>query len=222
MNISQRQKWIIFVIIGLLLGSISYFNHRKENGIIYELSGKEEGNSIELDKVVEVTDFTKEKIVEKEEVKIMVHVEGEVVSPGLYKLSENSRVFDAVELAGGLTEKADRKQINLAMKIEDEEKIYIPAKGEVAEVNLPQQNNNVQENKSTSTRNTTVGSGKININQASLKELTKLNGIGDALAERIVEYRQQQGSFKSIEEIKKVSGIGDKKFEQIKGYISIN
>jgi len=139
---------------------------------------------------------------------IMVHISGQVHNPGLVELPYGSRVIDAVNLAGGLKKDADLDKMNLAKKLTDEEKIYIPKIGE-EEIPIGDfidgQNND--------------SNSKININICSKEELMSLPGIGEVLAGRILEYREQN-PFKTIDDIKNVSGIGEKKFESIKELIT--
>ncbi|WP_277250763.1 helix-hairpin-helix domain-containing protein [Peptoniphilus vaginalis] len=144
---------------------------------------------------------------EKEE--IMVHISGAVNKPGILRLDSNKRVVDALDLAGGARDDADLDKINLAAKLHDEEKIYIPKVGEV------------QSNISSlaSSPSSSASSSKININSADLSELTKIPGVGEKTAQKILDYRANN-SFSSIEDIKNVPGIGDKKFESMKDYIS--
>ncbi|WP_190013990.1 helix-hairpin-helix domain-containing protein [Geosporobacter subterraneus] len=143
---------------------------------------------------------------------IVIDICGAVQYAGVVKLKQGDRMIDAVEAAGGLLSTADRKQVNLARILVDGEQIYIPEVGEVENVN-----SGIGVSMTTSTQ-----SGKININTASQSELETLNGIGKVLAERILQYRNDKGRFKTIEEIKKVSGIGDKKYEGIKDHITVN
>jgi len=152
--------------------------------------------------------------------KIMVHISGQVYDPGIYEMTNGDRVNDVVNLAGGLTKNADLDRINLAKKISDEEKIYIPKIGEDINKDIESQAINYS--------STTLGNlssnnndGKININMCSKSELTSLPGIGDVIADRIIEYRTSN-KFKNIEEIMNVSGIGDKKYEGIKELIKVN
>lgn len=137
---------------------------------------------------------------------IIVDVCGAVRNPGIVKLKKGDRVDEAIKAAGGLLETADRKKVNLARQLQDGEQIYIPTLEENYEQNIG--------------ANTNV-SNKININTATAKELENLNGIGKALAERIVQYRQENGLFKDIKDIMKVTGIGEKKFKQIEGEIIV-
>ncbi len=141
---------------------------------------------------------------EKKNAQIMVHVAGAVARPGLYQLDEGCRVGEALERAGGTLPQADLKPVNFAEKLRDGQKIYVPFMGE-----------------KTTTEAGTDASGKLNINLASAKELESLPGIGPSLASRIVDYREKNGSFKSVEDLKKVKGIGEKKFNEIKELITI-
>lgn len=139
---------------------------------------------------------------------VYVHIDGEVVKPGIYKLTNNDRINDALQLAGGATDKAFLKDVNLAKKLEDEMKIYIPSK----EDNL---SNNIS-NESKISNST----GKININTATKDELKTLPGIGDGRADEIIRFRESKG-FSKIEDIKNISGIGDKTYEKLKDLISV-
>ncbi len=147
---------------------------------------------------------------EPETAKIIVDIGGEVVSPMVAELDEGSRVADAIEAAGGVTENADLTDINRAAFIEDGEKIYIPA--------LPSEEDEIDDGGSSGT-SSGYSDGKININTADSEELQELSGVGPATAQKIIDYRKENGRFSSIEDIKNVSGIGDKSFEKIKDMI---
>lgn len=147
---------------------------------------------------------------------IQVYVTGAVKNPGVYRLQEGDRVYQAVEMAEVLVE-ADLKYLEMARPLLDGETIPVPAEGEIPE--LP-----VAVNAGGSYPNNTSrqSSALVNINTASAQEMAdKLDGIGPALGQRIVDYRTSNGPFKDIEEIKNVSGIGDKRFEAIKDKISV-
>lgn len=141
---------------------------------------------------------------------LYVDISGAVNSPGVYSVSSKTRLYEVVEMAGGLTDKADINSINQASFVEDGEKIIIPEKGEA----LPASNT-----EGDSSALSSSSSGIININFASKEELKTLNGIGDAIAERIIEYRNST-KFKSKEDIKKVKGIGDGIYDKIKEQIT--
>ena len=148
-----------------------------------------------------------------EEIAVMIDVRGAVKSPGVYELDGGSRLGEAVTAAGGYSDEADQGwvdlNLNMARELSDGEKIFIPKKNESSNV----QSSNVQNN---------IKSEKyVNLNAASQSELETLPGIGPSFAQRIIDYRQTNGGFKSIEEIQAVSGIGEKTFQKIKGQISI-
>lgn len=150
---------------------------------------------------------------------ITIYVIGEVKNPGVFRLQKNDRVYQAVEMAGGSLDTADMKQVDMARKLSDEETVYIPAIGEISEA--PMAGTASIESHSPNYSAGAKNSGLININSASLEELDTLDGIGPALAQRIIDYRTGNGSFTSIEDINNVSGIGDKKFEAIKNSITV-
>ncbi|MBE7033580.1 MAG: ComEA family DNA-binding protein [Ruminococcaceae bacterium] len=129
-----------------------------------------------------------------------VHVKGEVAAPGYYELDYGSRVKDAVLMAGGEKETANLTEVNMARKLSDGEEIIIPS------VNNP---------------SVISASDLININTADMYQLCKLDGIGEATATDIIEYRNKNGPFKNIQQIKNVKGIGDSKFNNIKDKITV-
>ena len=141
---------------------------------------------------------------------LYVDISGAVNNPGVYSVSSKTRLYEVVEMAGGLTERADINSINQASFVEDGEKIIIPEKGEIA----------VGEELGTSAAApSSATAGLVNINFASKDDLKTLNGIGDAIADRIIDYRNTT-KFKNIEDIKNVKGIGDGVFEKIKDDIT--
>lgn len=164
--------------------------------------------------------------------KIIIYVAGAVKNEGIYELDENSRIADCIEKAGGLTEDANIKDINLAYVLEDGMKVYIPKNSDKNEIKddtstyVSKGNGNVDINTSTSkntgvSKNTNTQSNKININTANQTELETLPGIGPSTAIKIINYRKENGKFANIEDIKKVSGIGESKYAQIKDLIKV-
>lgn len=148
---------------------------------------------------------------------IFVDIGGEVTNPMLAELPEGSRVENAIQAAGGITEDADLTNINRAEFLEDGEKIYIPAKidGDSSSADI-----NSEDSAAASTSNA-ASAGKVNINTADSAGLQILNGVGPATAQKIIDYRTSSGRFKTIEDLKNVSGIGDKTFEKLKDYICV-
>ena len=145
---------------------------------------------------------------------VFVHICGAVVNEGVYELNEDSRITDAVEMAGGFSEEACGEAVNLAMRLEDEQYIYIPTREEVENgkaCDVSAKYNDMAE--------TDDSGGKININTADENLLTTLTGIGKVKAENIIRYREQNGKFDTIEDIMKVSGIGPSGFEKIRDKI---
>lgn len=153
---------------------------------------------------------------------IYVDIGGAVSTPMLAKLPEGSRVEDAIQAAGGLTENADVSAINRAEFLNDGDKIYIPEFIEDEDGNaVPAAEasaGTVSSDAGSSVRVAT--DGKVNINTADSTQLQTLNGVGPATAQKIIDYRTMNGRFTSIEDIKNVSGIGDKTFEKLKDCIT--
>jgi competence protein ComEA len=146
---------------------------------------------------------------------IVVYVSGAVAEPGVYSLPADARVADALEAAGGATSETDLVQINLARRIRDEEQVHFPRYGEPTP-DLPPSVH------SGSAAENSEGTGALlNINTASAQELDTLPGIGPGYAQRIVDYRQSQGPFKTIEEIQNVPGIGASTFARIRTLITV-
>lgn len=172
-----------------------------------------------------ITTIPEEQVIEQENeieepmiTTLMVDVKGAVKFPGVYQLTTDDRIIDAVQVAGGYLDGAQTDFINHAQKLQDEMVIYIPHKGEQLDqlesigqaVQLP-----------TSTTSSTKQSDKVNLNSADETTLTTLPGIGPSKAQAILSYREENGSFKSIDDLKNVSGIGEKTFERLKELIDI-
>ena len=162
--------------------------------------------------------------------KIIVHISGEVISPGVISLEEGARIVDAINMADGVTEEADLSKVNLAYVLEDAQKIYIPNINEKEEKEIVENMEDgvvisgsgmSDENNFSSGNSSKNEIVKININTADVKELQKLSGIGESIALRIVTYRKENGKFNSIEDLKNVSGIGENKFNKIKNNIFV-
>ncbi|KPJ22674.1 helix-hairpin-helix domain-containing protein [Streptococcus phocae] len=146
--------------------------------------------------------------------KIMIDIKGEVHNEGVYQLSKGSRLVDAIEMAGGLTEQADKKAINFAEKLADEAVVYVAKIGEnISVIKAPGADTD---------RGQPSDTQKININKASLTDLQTISGIGAKRAQDIIDLRDSLGGFQSIEELRKVSGIGEKTLEKLKNDISID
>ena len=177
--------------------------------LIFGLNGCQK-KDVEINTLeVTETDDTEESETENTEIsidmeKIFVYVCGAVNKEGVYELTAGSRVYEAVELAGGFREDADVRSINQAEVLEDEERIYVPVIGEELQIGSDSDKD-----------------GKININKATKEELMTLPGVGESRAESIIQYRNDVGSFQSIEDIMQVSGIKEGLFEKIKDLIKV-
>ncbi len=203
---------IVYIIIIVLFLIIGYQYYENKN---YEKSEFLDINTAELSSNKIKSKNSNEIPIEKEEEEnkeIIIHISGAVKNPGILKMDSSKRIVDAVELAGGATNDADLDRVNLAAKLHDEEKVYIPKFGEENSNNLVPTTSSVNSNHN--------GTEKININSADSSELQKIPGIGEKTAQKIIDYRSNN-PFSSIEDIKNIDGIGDKKFESMKEYISI-
>ena len=210
MNHFNKKQKIIAIILITIIGI----------GIYCYTDAIENTNEEEIENVLEVAQTNTTK--ETEEKNIFVHIAGCVQKEGMLELSSNSRIADAIEKAGGITQEENKSDINLAYLLEDGMKIYIPNQNERQENNEKTKNTPKEENTpSMQIQDTNTKQDVININTATQEELDTLPGIGPATATKIIEYRKEKGKFKQKEEIKEVSGIGEAKYEKIKEYISI-
>ena len=154
----------------------------------------------------QVVSMNSEGVIKEEEKEmettLFVYVCGAVLNEGVYELPVGSRVYEAIEMAGGFLENAAVTEINQAEHLEDAMKIYVPTVEEI----LQQQ----------------LSSGrKVNLNRASKEELMTLPGIGEAKAESIIQYRKTHGSFRKAEDIMKITGIKESLYEKIKDFIQV-
>ena len=188
----------MIAIVTITIGVYIYKQSKEENLFL-------ESENIDFDDEVD----TYENNLETDD-NITIHITGEVKYPGVVVLKNGDRIVDAIEAAGGETEEADLNKLNLAYMLNDGEKIYVPNKNDL------ENNGEVLENELNEGKENTV-----NINTATAEELTELPGIGGATANKIIEYRKQNGKFQTIEELKNVAGIGNSKFENIKDKIKV-
>lgn len=198
-KLNNNQKIIIIIIGIIVIGVVGYYVWTQAQEYQYEEI--EETQELSTGEEIKGENNTKEQ-------EIIIHIAGAVENEGIIKLKEESRIADAIEMAGGLTIEADIKNVNLAQKVQDGQKIYIPEKGEEIETNIE-------------TKEMQNDNQKININTATQTQLETLSGIGPSTAQKIIEYRNKNGKFEDIEEIKNVSGIGESKYESIKEDITV-
>jgi|SRR5690554_2610119 len=181
MGMQLKSKEIVFILVlGLLISTLGMCNYLRDR---QQADTEEEGQT-------------------QEHIYIYVHVAGQVRSPGVYSLSAESRVLDAIEAAGGALQEADVHRLNLADYLVDGQKITVPAKIDAGTESDQQQE------------------GLININTADQSTLELLPNIGPSRAASIIQYRENHGLFNSIEEITNVNMIGEKIYESIKDLIT--
>ena len=223
-----------YIIIGIIIISVITFMVLNI-GKVKEFEEKETTGNIEKNITVsEENKDDKEKEGNEEDKKenissetgIFVHIDGYVNNPGVYQIKENERINVLIDKAGGLKNGYSIKNINLAAKLSDGDKVYIPSIEE--EKSLGNQNNNVNtggkhaNNGNNLNNNVSITkNNKININTANVSELKQITGIGESTANKIIDYRENVGKFKKIEDIKEVKGIGESKFESFKNKITI-
>lgn len=208
----KSHKWeTTGIIVGLLLFGILGLNH-------FGTHHKEDNLNINLEK--KVSTITEKKVPMISHVKdkvsnqVTVDVKGAVNHPGVYSLPSQSRVTDAIKRAGGLSNLADSKSVNLAQKLQDETVIYVAQKGEKITV--------VEEEKANNIATQGNSKGKINLNKADLSSLQTISGVGAKRAQDILYYRDSQGGFKTIDDLKNVSGIGEKTLEKLRQDVTID
>lgn len=211
--------------------------------LIFSLKGK---SSTKIEKLDDLTIENKdEKKVEPD--KIKVDIKGFVETPGVYEMDSNNRIIDVINKAGGLKKEANTEYINLSKKLVDEMIIIIYSNNEVEKYKETDKdiiyieyecvcpdnkndacitdkdtvNTNGVKNPNESESFNIESNGKISINTGTLEELMSLDGIGESRAKDIIEYRNQNGGFKTLEELMNVSGIGEKSYSKIKDNIKL-
>lgn len=171
-----------------------------------EESDKDQAGESSGEKMAEETENSDETV--------YVDVCGQVKVPGVYALEKDSRVYEAVEKAGGFTEKASAVGLNQAAKVTDGQQIYVPSQEEAEKQDFV---NSTENNDSTAGKT----QGKVNLNTASKEELMTLSGIGEVKADAILRYRSEKGRFQSVEEVKSIEGIKEGVYQKIKDQITV-
>ncbi|WP_166667945.1 helix-hairpin-helix domain-containing protein [Orenia marismortui] len=206
--INKKEDYILFflivaVIIATSLLIFKNINFNSEDTIEiknYEHTNISQANVLEQEQI----DISDKNKTSKEY--ILVQVGGAVLNPGVYKCELGDRIYQVIEKAGGASKDANLDIINLVDEIKDGSKIIIPSKSKTSNTNLAIVAKDY--------------SSKVNINNASVEELQNLKGVGPSTAEKIIKYRQEKGSFKTLKELTKVPGIGEKTFAKLKSQIS--
>ncbi|WP_421379986.1 helix-hairpin-helix domain-containing protein [Bacillus salacetis] len=197
-TLMEKYKIVFITAIILLVSACA---------LLYQYSsGSDSKSESFLPSVPQESSSVDEKEEETPDKDIFVDVKGAVRKPGIYKSVQNERVNDLIIRAGGFTTEAQEESVNLAQKVTDEMVIYVPLEGEesaAAPLELAEEK-------------------LLNINQAVEEDLDGLPGIGPAKAKAIIDYRTENGPFKSVEELKEVSGIGEATFERLKENITVD
>jgi len=206
---ANKMKFAIVVIL-LACAGILYSCNFKANADNIQFATLESNVEYATGEIAE-TSSTNSKAIEPntELAEICVYVCGCVINPGVYELHENMRVYQAIEMAGGMTEYANYNYLNMADYLVDGQKIYVP---------------DMNENLSNQVSPQTLGSSSgtlVNINSATKDQLMTLPGIGEAKANDIIAYRAANNKFETIEDIKKISGIKDAAFSKLKDLIVV-
>lgn len=204
----KEQKLLILLGFLLVLGLVLRFT-LPDKGELEVIKGEETGDDFSAGFIDAAGEGSSGEGSSGENQKIIVHVAGAVVNPGVYSLEEDARLYDALEEAGGHLGEAALDLVNLAQPLLDGQQVYIPRQdyGDPADNSFP--------------GGASSAGGKVNINTAGKSDLETLPGIGAVKAQSIINYREQDGPFRDIKELLNVSGIGDKTLESIDDLVTI-
>ena len=202
----------IAVIAIVVITALLLFGGKGEKDEIVVVTEGEPQAELNVDKDDEMSDnlsgTIESETAQRSNLKMVVDISGCVKKPGIYEMQDGTRLYEVVQMAGGLTKDADIDAINQAELVTDGQKILIPGKA--------------NENHSGNTISGTISqNGKININHADNMTLQQIPGIGPATAEKIIQYRETNGLFKTIEDIKNIEGIGEKTFKKMEDKICV-
>lgn len=228
----MKNKIFYLIIFLVLVAFIFSYGFSKKEEVVKAEMIKDSSNNEKKENIKE--NKTKEN--ENDEL-IKVDIKGAVKKPGVYEISSKKRVIDVISLAGGLSNNANTNYVNLSTKLKDEMVIWIYTNDDISKLELEKSsvkymvkecncptvdnttclnNDSEKEQKKDSSVNKLV-----DINKASIEELTTLSGIGEGKAKQIIEYREKNGNFKTIDDIKNVSGIGEALYNKIKSNIKV-
>lgn len=216
--LNKKQKIVLIIIVTLVIFFIGYYIIKKTKTHNYNsLEILEEENNIET---ISIEDMEEKEIIEEN---IIVHISGEVVNNGIIEIEKNARIADVIDKAGGTTKEADLSKVNLAYKISDGQKIYIPNINQGEDRNKAIKDEYIIDGAGDNIiiEGKTTDNVKVNVNTATQTELETLSGVGPSTALKIINYRKENGEFKKIEDLKNVPGIGNAKFDNIKESICV-
>lgn len=214
-----------YLLIGICLLAVVFLLFRKNDQTDDQLVGSYSENSATSKRVQDKENATSSQTAASSQNSSTVTCDifGAVKRQGVYTLKSGARVQELIEAAGGLTKSANIKAINRALMLKDQDKIYVPHKGEKI---AAQAGNEATTNSGTASTSSSAASDNknaeiVNINTATVDQLQKLNGVGQKRAEQIIEYREKNGGFKKVEDIMEVSGIGEKIFAGFKDQLAV-
>lgn len=232
-ELNKNQRLVLIALAGIAVIGLTITHARNVMGrtseIVIREPGERGGVSVEADD----SDSMPQPPSPSDFGKVVTHVTGCVKAPGVYALDEGKRVIDAIRTAGGAKPHADLEALNLAAKVTDGSRIYVPPKG--AAVSPPagvrisfaptatssRAGLAGSASRSSSSKLTTPGEGTVSINAADSSELQRLPGVGPSTAQKIIEYRGQIGRFTTVEQLMDVKGIGPKKLERMRPFVAL-
>ena len=193
---------VLAVIVIILVGRVMMASSTKEKVMVT--------NAVNTTRVEETTTMMPQNC--------YVDIKGEVLRPGVYEFSCESRIQEVIKKAGGFTEEADEIKINLAQKISDQMQIIVPNLNSKQEGGVTEGNS--EKGNLSNTTPSNLKQGTVNINTATLEELQTIKGIGKKKAEAILQYRKEHGAFRTKEDLLQVKGIGKKALEAIESQVN--
>lgn len=210
-KVSRKLHLLLFLVV--MMSGLFGCSKREEYVTVVEEAGKAD-EIRETDEIGKTDEAGKAEDMAVENETIYVDICGAIKHPGVYPMEMGARVFEVVELAGGLTEDAGRAAINQAECLTDGQKIYVPTQEEW-EAGL------FKGGEGAYISDAEKSDSRININTADVTALCSLPGIGETRAKAIIQYREEQGSFATVEDIQKVSGIKSGTYEKMKEFITV-
>ncbi|MHC5267862.1 helix-hairpin-helix domain-containing protein [Enterococcus sp. LJL98] len=202
----KNRKWLIgaIVLTGLfvLLGSYFLFAHQNTEEVLWETTMATSESEVSSDVASSSNSEQKE---------IMIDIKGAVKKPGVYTLAAEARLNELILLAGGFTDDAEIRQLNLAEKLSDQQMIYVPNQEELEF--------KVEEAQAANSSVSKVEDSLVNLNTADSLGLQQLPGVGPAKAQAILTYREENGPFSSVDDLLQISGFGEKTVEKLRGMI---
>lgn len=215
----KQHKLVILIALGILAGIFIFWQKSSSvnNDSVFNQASPNDHPTLETKPIKKSDNKGKNSSKNSE---IVVDLTGAVKKEGVYSLKADARLNDLINRAGGTLKNANLKAINRAQILNDQDKIYVPFKGEVVD-ELPSATANGSPTSGKGNDSNSGDSKLININTATSAELMELNGIGPKKAEQIISYREENGGFKTTADLKNVSGIGDKTFAILEDQITV-